>query len=82
MTAERESEAALRAANETLESRVRERTGEVRGLVRALTLAGQQERRRIAHVLHDDLQQVLYGAKMMARMARKSSGPSAFMVLR
>jgi signal transduction histidine kinase len=72
VTAEREAEEALRTANETLEARVAERTREVRGLVRALTLAEQQERRRIAHVLHDDLQQVLYGAKMMARMGTEA----------
>jgi signal transduction histidine kinase len=33
-------------------------------LASALTLAEQQERRRIAHILHDDLQQLLYGIQM------------------
>jgi signal transduction histidine kinase len=37
-------------------------------LASALTLAEQQERRRIAHVLHDDLQQILYGIQMRAHL--------------
>ena len=66
-------EAALKELNEQLEERVEERTQQVREreaklreLSRALTLAEQRERQRIAHVLHDDLQQVLVGAKFAA----------------
>jgi signal transduction histidine kinase len=55
---------ALRELNETLEARVEERTRQVRELSRALTLAEQQERQRIAYILHDDLQQVLFAAKL------------------
>lgn len=51
----------LRQANETLERRVDERTTEVRRLAADLTLAEHAERRRIAHLLHDDLQQRLHG---------------------
>jgi signal transduction histidine kinase len=64
---EREAaEAALRELNETLEARVEEQTHEVRALARALTLAEQEERRRVAYVLHEDLQQVLFGARVAA----------------
>jgi len=58
------AEEALRELNETLEVRVAERSAEVEALARALTLAEQEERGRLAEVLHDDLQQLLVGAKM------------------
>jgi signal transduction histidine kinase len=60
-----EASASLRQLNQDLESRVAERTEEVRGLANALTMAEQEERRRIGHVLHDDLQQVLHGVQML-----------------
>lgn len=41
-------------------------TREVRRLALALTLAEQEERQRIAYVLHENLQQVLFAAKMAA----------------
>ena len=56
----RRSEEALRAMNETLEERVHSRTEQVRALASRLTMAEQEERRRISQVLHDDLQQLLY----------------------
>jgi signal transduction histidine kinase len=58
------AEAALRTLNETLERQVEERTERIQELSRALTLAEQRERMRIARVLHDDLQQMLVAAKM------------------
>ncbi len=58
------AEAEVRELNETLEERVEERTAQVRELARALTLAEQTERRRIAFVLHDDLQPTLAGAQI------------------
>jgi signal transduction histidine kinase len=57
---------ALQEANAALEARVEDRTREVRRLAEALILAEQGERQRVAHVLHEDLQQVLFGARMAA----------------
>lgn len=65
----KETEAALRTLNETLEKRVRDRTRQVRSLSRSLALAEQHERQRLAYVLHDDLQQLLAGAKMAVPLA-------------
>ncbi len=62
----RESQAALQAANETLEERVEARTEQVRDLALALTTAEQRERTRISEVLHDHLQQLLHGARIWA----------------
>ena len=64
VTAWKEAEAGLQRLNETLEERVVERTTQVRALASTLTLAEQEERRRISQILHDDLQQRLYGIQM------------------
>ena len=55
---------------ETLEERVTERTRELRELAGTLTLVEQEQRRRISQVLHDDLQQLLYGIQMRLAIAR------------
>jgi signal transduction histidine kinase len=47
--------------NETLEDRGEQRTRQVRSLISQLTLSEQAERRRTSQILHDDLQQHLYG---------------------
>ena len=47
------------------EEALQESERRVRKLARALTLAEQRERRRIALVLHEDLQQLLGGARML-----------------
>lgn len=64
-------ESQLREANEHLEAIVAERTAELESrhadlkrLATELTTAEQRERRRIAQVLHDDLQQLLVAARM------------------
>jgi len=54
------SELQLREQNEMLERRITERTKQVRELGARLTMAEHQERHRIAQILHDDLQQLLY----------------------
>lgn len=61
ITQRRATEEALRQLNETLEERVEQRTRQVRSLVSQLTMSEQAERRRISQILHDDLQQRLYG---------------------
>jgi PAS domain S-box-containing protein len=60
----------LQALNEALEERVGERTRQVRALASALALAEQQERARLSQVLHDDLQQLLYGQLLRLRVLR------------
>lgn len=67
----RERERELSALNETLEERVQARTGEVRVLATELTLAEQEERDRIAQVLHDDLQQRLYALQIQFDLLRE-----------
>jgi len=45
------------------ENALRDRSNQLRELASELTLAEQRERRRMAKVLHDDLQQLLVGAR-------------------
>ncbi len=71
ITERKEAEAALLGWSQTLEERVEERTHEVRDLAATLTLAEQEERRKISELLHDDLQQLLYGVQMKMELARK-----------
>ena len=89
ITARKHAEEALRKANDVLEWRVRERTAELseaietleqqarqlRALAAELTLAEQRERRRLADVLHDGLQQLLVAARVRAHMLGRSSDP-------
>ncbi|HSM54586.1 MAG TPA: PAS domain S-box protein [Candidatus Sulfomarinibacteraceae bacterium] len=72
-------ESELKALNETLEQRVQERTRQVRVLASELTLAEQRERRRIAHVLHDDIQQMLYSLQINIQLlgqGQATEGPA------
>ena len=64
VTGRKEAEEAVQALNRTLEARVEERTAEVRRLSAQLTVAEQEERQRIALILHDDLQQLLFALSM------------------
>jgi signal transduction histidine kinase/CheY-like chemotaxis protein len=70
----------LQELNETLEARVKERTAalesraaQLRDLASRLTRAEQSERQRLAQVLHDHHQQLLFGAKMQAGLLRSGS---------
>ncbi|MDX1665309.1 MAG: PAS domain S-box protein [Candidatus Promineifilaceae bacterium] len=65
----RESEARLRELAATLEERVQARTKQVRKLATELTLAEQRERRRIAQMLHDDVQQMLVALQVHLHLA-------------
>jgi PAS domain S-box-containing protein len=71
LTSTREAEAALIHAHNTLEDRVVERTSElsqereqVRGLLRALVTAQEDQRHRIARDLHDQLGQQLTALRL------------------
>ena len=46
---------------------------EVRDLARALTLAEQAERHRISALLHDDVQQLLFGAQILLASAQRDA---------
>lgn len=84
--AKTQAEEALRQAKDELEQRVEERTAELmkavaalgrrgeqlRQLASELTLAEHRERQRLAQVLHDDLQQLLVGAKFQLHALHRS----------
>ena len=71
ITKRKQAEKQLLELNDNLEQQVKERTGlaeararQLRSLTMELIEAEEKERRRIAEVLHDDLQQILASAKL------------------
>ncbi len=64
----------LRELNESLEKRIQVRTRQVRKLASLLTVAEQAERQRTAQILHDDLQQLLYGCQMKLHILSEDAG--------
>jgi len=78
----RKAEEGLREARDQLEQKVRERTAELteranqlRTLAGELTLAEQRERRHLAKLLHDHLQQLLVGAKFRVALLCQAKDP-------
>jgi two-component system, chemotaxis family, CheB/CheR fusion protein len=67
----------LKALTESLEQQVAERTRQLRALGSALSLAEQQERSRISRILHDDLQQILYGLLIRLNLLKADTQGSA-----
>lgn len=74
----REAERRLEELNQSLERRVEERTAEVRAqadqlraLAAELTQVEQRERRRLAAILHDHIQQLLVAAKLQLGLVKR-----------
>lgn len=68
---------ALQALNETLEARVLARTQEVQQLASQLLSAEQQAQQRMARVLHDELQQLIYSVKMYLKVVQDELNSAA-----
>lgn len=61
---------------------LREQNRQIRTLASAVTLAEQRERKRIAQVLHDHVQQLLYGVQMRMHLLIEDIPSSATELLR
>lgn len=77
-TALRDECAALQQALQATRTRLGAQKETVRALTEALATAEQNERRRIAGILHDHLQQLVYGARVWAEsLAARDDVPEA-----
>jgi signal transduction histidine kinase len=72
--AERLARAEANRLNMELEQRVQQRTALVRRLASELITSEQAVRQRMAQTLHDDLQQILYAAKIQLQFLREDIG--------
>lgn len=70
ITERKQAEEQLRSINAMLEERVASRTAQLRELTMRLAQTEQNERRRIAQILHDDLQQFIVAASMRGEVIR------------
>jgi PAS domain S-box-containing protein len=77
ITSRKQAEEALQRARAELELRVADRTARLRALAAELTQSEERERRRIAQILHDDLQQLLVGARLRLEAVRGRVTPKA-----
>lgn len=73
ITKRKHAEEEVIKARDELEKRVQERTEQLRLLAMELTQAEQRERKRLAEVLHDNLQQLLVGAKWDIQSVQKKT---------
>ncbi len=72
VTDRKRAEEALQKAHDNLELRVQERTAQLRAMAVELTKSEQTERDRLAQLLHDELQQLLFAARMKVGVLRNS----------
>ncbi len=70
ITGRKQAEEVVERARAELEVRVTERTAQLRALAAELIQSEERERRRIARLLHDDLQQLLMAAKLRVEIMR------------
>jgi PAS domain S-box-containing protein len=74
ITERKKAEEALHQLTEALEERVEQRTQQVRELASELVTAEQSVRQHIAHLLHDDLQQMLFAIEIQLGFLREDGG--------
>lgn len=76
-TRRKRAEEALLEANRELETKVKERTAELRALAVRLINAEDAERKRIVDILHEDLQQILVALRYEIETLRDADTPEA-----